>query len=117
MKMKKWLALLTAMILLFPILTEEGRVKAVYDPRGFRMCPLVRECAHVPLDRDFVRAVRRAGRILAEDPTCAAIRRLYNIKEDFIFSCPCSAKTVCAERRSPSAIRPAVNLFRLCPAP
>lgn len=61
---------------LFPILTEEGRVKAVYDPRGWRMCPLVRECAHVPLDRDFVRAVRRAGRILTTDPACAAFLRL-----------------------------------------
>lgn len=61
---------------LFPILTEEGRVKAVYDPRGYRMCPLVRECAHVPLDRDFVRAVRRAGRILTADPACAAFLRL-----------------------------------------
>ena len=61
---------------LFPILTEEGRIKAVYDPRGYRMCPLVRECAHVPLDRDFVRAVRRAGRILTEDPACAAFLRL-----------------------------------------
>ena len=61
---------------LFPILTEEGRIQAVYDPRGFRMCPLVRECAHVPLDRDFVRAVRRAGRVLAEDSACAAFLRL-----------------------------------------
>ena len=61
---------------LCPILTEEGRIKAVYDPRGYRMCPLVRECAHVPLDRDFVRAVRRAGRILMADPACAAFLRL-----------------------------------------
>lgn len=61
---------------LFPVLTEEGRVRAVYDPRGYRMCPLVRECAHVPLDRDFVRAVRRAGRILTEDSACAAFLRL-----------------------------------------
>lgn len=61
---------------LFPILTEEGRVKAVYDPRGYRMCPLVRECAHVPLDRDFVRTVRRVGRLLTADPACAAFLRM-----------------------------------------
>ena len=61
---------------LFPILTEEGRIKAVYDPRGFRMCPLVRECAHVPLDREFVRTVRRVGRILMDDPACAAFLRM-----------------------------------------
>ena len=61
---------------LFPVLTEEGRVKAVYDPRGFRMCPLVRECAHVPLNREFVRTVRRVGRVLMEDPACAAFLRM-----------------------------------------
>ena len=61
---------------LFPILTEEGRIKAVYDPRGFRMCPLVRECAHVPLNREFVRTVRRVGRVLMEDPACAAFLRM-----------------------------------------
>ena len=60
---------------LFPYVTESGRVRAVYDPRGWRMCPLVRECAHVPLDRDFVRAVRRVGRILMADPACAAFLR------------------------------------------
>jgi len=60
---------------LFPYVTEEGRVRAVYDPRAWRLCPLVRECAHVPLRRDFVRAVRRAGRILMEDPACAAFLR------------------------------------------
>ncbi len=60
---------------LFPYVEENGRVRAVYDPRGYRMCPLVRECAHVPLDREFVRAVRRAGRMLMEDPACAAFLR------------------------------------------
>ena len=65
---------------LFPYLTEEGRIQAVYDPRGYRMCPLVRECAHVLLDRDFVRAVRMAGRILMEDPACAAFLRQNSIE-------------------------------------
>ncbi len=60
---------------LFPYVTESGRVRAVYDPRGYRLCPLVRECAHVPLSRDFVRAVRMAGRILMADPACANFLR------------------------------------------
>lgn len=63
---------------LFPLVTAEGRVRAVYDPRGWRVCPLVSQCAHVPLRRDFVRAVRRAGRILMEDPACAAFLRLHS---------------------------------------
>ena len=61
---------------LFPLVTETGRIRAVYDPRGWRLCPLVNQCAHVPLRRDFVRAVRRAGRILMSDPACAAFLRL-----------------------------------------
>ncbi len=60
---------------LFPYVEENGRVRAVYDPRGWRLCPLVRECAHVPLQREFVRAVRRAGRVLMEDAACAAFLR------------------------------------------
>ena len=57
---------------LFPYVTKEGRVRAVFDPRGFRVCPLVRQSAHVPLERAFVRAVRRAGRILMGDDACRA---------------------------------------------
>ncbi len=57
---------------LFPLVEEDGRIRAVYDPRGYRLCPLVRECAHVPLDREFVRTVRRVGRLLMRDPACAA---------------------------------------------
>lgn len=60
---------------LFPFVEEDGRVRAVYDPRGWWLCPLVRECAHVLLQREFVRAVRRAGRVLMEDPACAAFLR------------------------------------------
>lgn len=60
---------------LFPHVDEDGRVKAVYDPRGWRLCPLLQQCAHVPLDRDFVRAVRRVGRVLLADPACAAFLR------------------------------------------
>ncbi len=60
---------------LFPYVGENGRVRAVYDPRSFRLCPLTQNCARVPLRRDFVRAVRRAGRILMRDPACAAFLR------------------------------------------
>lgn len=55
---------------LFPYLTEEGRIQAVYDPRAYRVCPIVQLCGRVELDREFVRAVRRAGRILMGDTAC-----------------------------------------------
>lgn len=60
---------------LFPYVGEDGRVRAVYDPRSWRLCPLTQNCARVPLRRDFVRAVRRAGRILMRDADCAAFLR------------------------------------------
>ncbi len=60
---------------LFPYVGEDGRVRAVYDPRGWRLCPLTQNCARVPLRRDFVRAVRRAGRILMQDAACADFLR------------------------------------------
>lgn len=60
---------------LFPYLGADGRIRAVYDPRAYRVCPLVRLRERVPLDRDFVRAVRRAGRILAAEETLRAYLR------------------------------------------
>lgn len=57
---------------LFPYYGTDGRVRAVYDPRAYRICPLVRQAAHVPLRREFVRLVRQAGRILAADDGCRA---------------------------------------------
>ncbi len=60
---------------LFPYVGEDGLVRAVYDPRSWRLCPLTRNCAHVRLRRDFVRAVRRAGTMLMRDPACAAFLR------------------------------------------
>lgn len=55
---------------LFPYVTETGRIHAVYDPRAYRLCPLVQQCARVQLQREFVRAVRRAGRLLMGDAAC-----------------------------------------------
>lgn len=60
---------------LFPYVQENGLVRAVYDPRSFRLCPLTRNCAHVRLRREFVRAVRQAGSLLMRDPACAAFLR------------------------------------------
>ena len=53
---------------LFPALEADGRIRAVYDPRAWRVCPLVRMHRFVPLERPFVRAVRQAGREIARTP-------------------------------------------------
>lgn len=50
---------------LFPALGQDGRIRAVYDPRAWRVCPLVKGRRYIPLERDFVRTVRKAGRIVA----------------------------------------------------
>ena len=57
---------------LVPTVDENGRVRAAYDPRGWRLCPLLIEADRVALDRRFVRAVRKAGRVLMADPEQAA---------------------------------------------
>ncbi|MBQ8751588.1 MAG: hypothetical protein IJZ13_00605 [Clostridia bacterium] len=51
---------------LFPYLSADGRIRAVWDPRALRLCPLV-QARYTP-DRAFIRAVRRAGRRLTATP-------------------------------------------------
>ncbi len=69
---------------LFPYVGENGTVRAVYDPRSWRLCPLTRNCAHVRLKPDFVRAVRKAGTLLMSDPACAAFLRAQSREIDEI---------------------------------
>ncbi len=57
---------------LFPYVDASGRVRAVYDPRSYRVCPLTQQAAYVRLQPAFVRAVRRVGRVLLADAACAA---------------------------------------------
>lgn len=67
---------------LYPQIGADGRVRARYDPRAWAECPLVREQAHVRLERPFVRAVRRCGRILLADPAAAAALRALSSELD-----------------------------------
>lgn len=55
---------------LFPYMDISGRIQAIYDPRAWRVCPLVRYHQRVRLQPPFVRRVRQVGRILAADTTC-----------------------------------------------
>ena len=56
----------------FPYLTEEGRIKAVPDIRGYAVCPLIRSRDDVRFDRGFLMRVKRVGRLLKEDEECRA---------------------------------------------
>ena len=55
---------------LTPLLGTDGIVRVAADPGAWRVCPLVRQLGAVRFSRDFVRAVRRAGRLLTRDPDC-----------------------------------------------
>lgn len=60
---------------LFPHMDDSGRIRAVYDPRAWRLCPLVRYHDRVRLRPAFVRRVRKIGRLLAADPACREFLR------------------------------------------
>lgn len=51
----------------FPYLHGDGHISAEIDVRGLRLCPLVSACRSVRFDTEFRRAVRRVGRLLAQD--------------------------------------------------
>lgn len=60
---------------LFPYCETTGRIKAGYDPRARRLCPLAKLAGRTRLERSFVRTVRRAGRLLAADEECRRFLR------------------------------------------
>ena len=60
---------------LFPFLHEDGHITAEIDARGMRLCPLVAHAEQVRFDPEFIRAVRKVGRILAQDPELYAFLR------------------------------------------
>ncbi len=59
----------------FPAVDEKGRVKVVIDSRARRLCPLAAYSDNVIFDRSFIRAVGRAGRLLARDEACRSFMR------------------------------------------
>lgn len=57
---------------LFPFVGSDGRVRVVYDPRAYGVCPLLQYNGIARIQPEFVRAVRRIGRLLLEDEACKA---------------------------------------------
>lgn len=54
----------------FPTVDEEGKVYGEIDARAYSVCPLAVHCDEVAFDPAFIRAVKKAGRILSEDEDC-----------------------------------------------
>ncbi len=49
---------------------DEGRIRVKIDMRAFRICPMAENSEEIRFDRDFLRAVRKVGRILEKDEAC-----------------------------------------------
>lgn len=48
----------------FPTVAKDGRIKVKLDARAVRLCPLVAHPENVRFRRDFIKAVRKVGRLL-----------------------------------------------------
>lgn len=60
----------------FPTVDDAGKVFAEIDARAYSVCPLAVHCDEVAFDPAFVRAVKKAGKILAADDDCSAFMKL-----------------------------------------
>lgn len=54
----------------FPTIDDEGRIRVKIDMRAYRLCPLAENSESIRFDKDFLRAVRRVGRLLSRDAEC-----------------------------------------------
>ena len=54
----------------FPTVDEKGKVYAEIDARADSVCPMAVHCDEVVFDPAFLRAVRKAGKILSADDRC-----------------------------------------------
>lgn len=54
----------------FPRLFNDGRIRVVYDSRAINLCPIAAYPDLIKPDRRFLRAVRRAGRVVVNNPEC-----------------------------------------------
>ncbi len=59
----------------FPTVDENDRVYAEIDARACGVCPLAAHSEEVIFDRAFVRAVKKAGKLLAKDKACLEFMR------------------------------------------
>lgn len=59
---------------IFPlaIVNKNGTIKVIADPRSRAMCPLYRTALNGRLDAEFVRAVKQAGKVLAQSESIKA---------------------------------------------
>ena len=59
----------------FPTVNEKGKIIVRLDVRAYNICPLVCYADNVKFDKRFIRAVKKAGKILKKDPLCVEFLR------------------------------------------
>lgn len=64
----------------FPTIDEEGEIFVEPDPRARKVCPLIVYMDDIVFDQRFFKAVKKAGKLLAEDDDCREF--LYQTTEE-----------------------------------
>ena len=54
----------------FPTINEYGRIEATLDTRAIRLCPMVENYESIKFEREFLRRIRKIGRMLIKDDEC-----------------------------------------------
>lgn len=54
----------------FPTIDDKGKIYVEIDYRAYRLCPMVEHADEILFDRKFLRAVKKAGKILSKDKSC-----------------------------------------------
>lgn len=66
----------------FPTVDDMGKVYAEIDSRACGVCPLAVHCDEVVFDRAFLKAVKKAGKLLAADEECLEFMRAVTAQID-----------------------------------
>lgn len=59
----------------FPTVDDSGKVYVEADMRAYRLCPLVSHIDEVEFDKRFLKALKKAGKLLAKDKECLEFMR------------------------------------------
>ncbi len=51
----------------FPLINENGKIKAVIDYRGYGICPMIKNSDFIKFNRKFIKTVEKAGKLLYTD--------------------------------------------------
>ena len=54
----------------FPVIDEKGRIFVEPDARALRLCPLLTHSEEIVFDKQFFKAVKKVGKLLAKDADC-----------------------------------------------